>query len=148
MPLTSSAGGGWAEVRRDRQFLEHQEALTLRSGGIISDNERHAGTLFSLAATFLLTSLLFHEVSGSLLALAWGLEGLSLLGVGVAARERALRLEGLGVLLLCILKLFIYDLRNLEIVPRITLTFIGLGVILLGVSWIYTRFRDQVRRYL
>jgi uncharacterized membrane protein len=110
-------------------------------------SERHARTFFSLVATLLLTGLLFHEVSGSLLTLACGLEGLALLGVGILGRERILRLEGLGLLLLCILKLFIYDLRNLEMVYRI-LTFIALGVILLGVSWIYTRFHDQVRRYL
>jgi uncharacterized membrane protein len=38
-------------------------------------------------------------------------------------------------------------LRNLETLPRI-FSFIVLGLLLVGVSWIYTRFRDQVRRYL
>jgi uncharacterized membrane protein len=58
-----------------------------------------------------------------------------------------LRLAGLALLLGCIAKLFAYDLRSLETFFRI-LSFIGLGVILLAVSWIYTRFKEQLRRYL
>jgi uncharacterized membrane protein len=46
-----------------------------------------------------------------------------------------------------VLKLFLYDLRELETVNRI-LSFIVLGLILVGVSWMYTRFRDRVQRYL
>ena len=98
-------------------------------------------------AVALLSGLLFHEVSGSLLTVAWGIEGVALLAAGLTFRERVLRLEGLVLLLTCILKLFVYDLRNLETVYRI-LSFIALGVILLGVSWVYTRFRERLRQYL
>jgi uncharacterized membrane protein len=70
-----------------------------------------------------------------------------LLLAGFPLRERALRLQGLALLLLCILKLFIYDLRNPETLYRI-LSFITLGLILLGVSWVYTRFRDRLKAYL
>jgi uncharacterized membrane protein len=76
-----------------------------------------------------------------------GSGGLALLACGFALRERVLRLQGLAVLLICILKLFLYDLRNLETLPRI-LSFIALGAIMLGVSWIYTRFRDHVKKLL
>jgi uncharacterized membrane protein len=109
--------------------------------------ERHARAFYSLLATLLLTTLLFHEVSGSVLTVAWGLEGVSLLIAGFPLRDRILRLSGLALFLVCILKLFFYDLRQLDTPYRI-LSFIALGVILMGVSWIYTRFRDQVKRYL
>jgi uncharacterized membrane protein len=46
-----------------------------------------------------------------------------------------------------VLKLFLYDLRHLETLYRI-LSFIVLGVMLVSMSWIYTRFRDRLRRYL
>jgi len=46
-----------------------------------------------------------------------------------------------------VLKLFLYDLRQLETVNRI-LSFIVLGLILVGVSWMYTRFRGRIQRYL
>ncbi len=121
--------------------------LAAKNTASLTGVERHARPFFSLVAVLLLTGLLFHEVSGSLLTMAWGFEGLACLSTGFALRERILRLEGLGVLLLCILKLFLYDLRNLETVYRI-LTFVALGLILLAVSWIYTRFRIQIRRYL
>jgi uncharacterized membrane protein len=110
-------------------------------------SERHARTFFSILATLLLTATLYDKVSGSLLTVAWGGEGLLLLAIGFAARERLLRLQGLVVFFVCILKLFVYDLRNLETMYRI-LSFIALGLILLGVSWIYTRFREHIRRYL
>jgi len=41
----------------------------------------------------------------------------------------------------------VWDLRHLETLPRI-LSFFVLGLLLVGVSWIYTRFRDRVQRYL
>lgn len=76
-----------------------------------------------------------------------GVAALACLAAGFPSRERILRLEGFGLFTLCILKLFIYDLRNLETAYRI-LSFIALGAFLLGVSLIYTRFRTQIQRYL
>ena len=82
-----------------------------------------------------------------MLTVAWGVEGLALLGAGFPMRDRVWRLSGLGLLLVCILKLFVYDLRFLDTLPRI-LSFIVLGAILVAVSWIYTRFRERVERFL
>ena len=101
----------------------------------------------SLLGTILLTALLFDRVSGGMLTVAWGTQGLALLAAGFPLRDRGLRLSGLALLLVCILKLFVYDLRFLETLPRI-LSFIVLGLILVAVSWIYTRFRERVERFL
>jgi uncharacterized membrane protein len=62
-------------------------------------------------------------------------------------RDRFQRLSGLFLLLVCVLKLFLYDLRQLETINRI-LSFIALGAILVGVSFIYTRFKDRLKQYL
>jgi hypothetical protein len=102
---------------------------------------------FSLLATTLLTLLLYYRISGSLLTMACGIEGVILLVSGFPLRDRVLRISGLALLLACILKLFVWDLRHLDTLPRI-FSFIVLGVILLGVSWIYTRFREQVAKFL
>jgi len=67
--------------------------------------------------------------------------------VGLASRARVLRLSGLALLMACILKLFIYDLNELEALARI-LSFVVLGLILLGISWTYTRYREQIKRLL
>jgi uncharacterized membrane protein len=102
---------------------------------------------FSLLGILLTTLLLYYKASGSLLTVAWGIEGLATLGLGFPLRDRTLRISGLTLLFGCILKLFVWDLRHLDTFPRI-ISFIVLGLILLGVSWVYTRFRERVARYL
>ncbi len=101
---------------------------------------------FSLLASVLAAALLYYRVSGSLLTVAWGMEGVALLSSGFPLRDRVPRLSGLALLVFCILKLFVWDLRHLETLPRI-LSFLVLGMILVAVSWIYTRFRERVARY-
>ena len=79
--------------------------------------------------------------------MSWAIEGVALLIAGFPLRDRVLRLSGLSLFLVCILKLFLYDLRQLETFYRIV-SFIVLGLILVSVSWIYTRFRSRIERYL
>lgn len=109
--------------------------------------ERYARLFYSVMATVLLATLLFHEVSGSMLTVAWGLEGIALLIAGFPLSDRVLRISGLTLFLVCVLKLFLWDLRHLETLYRI-FSFIVLGLMLVSVSWIYTRFREQLQRYL
>jgi hypothetical protein len=114
---------------------------------LLSQRDSGRRLYFSLLATTLLTLLLYYRISGSLLTMACGIEGVILLASGFPLRDRVLRISGLALLLACILKLFVWDLRHLDTLPRIV-SFIVLGVILLGVSWIYTRFREQVAKFL
>jgi hypothetical protein len=106
-----------------------------------------ARPMFSCLATVLLTALLFYEVSGSLLTVAWGVQGIALLLAGFPLRERSLRLAGLALFFFCISKLFFYDLRALDTGYRI-LSFFVLGLLLMGASWVYTRFREQLKQLL
>ncbi len=121
--------------------------VLLRAGGIETNREQLAKPLFSVIGTVLITCLIFIEVQGRLLTVACGIEGVALLAIGFVLRERVFRLSGLSLFLFCIAKLFLYDLRELDTLSRI-LSFIVLGLMLLGASWIYTRFRDQIRRLL
>jgi hypothetical protein len=114
---------------------------------LVPERDSRRRLYFSLLATTLLTLLLYYRISGSLLTMACGTEGVILLASGFPLRDRVLRISGLALLLACILKLFVWDLRHLETLPRI-FSFIVLGVILLGVSWIYTRFRERVAKFL
>jgi hypothetical protein len=113
----------------------------------VSDSELSFRSLILMAATGLLTLLLIDEVRPTLVTLAWGLEGAALLALGFPFRERVLRLSGLALLLLCVLKLFAIDLNELEALARI-LSFVVLGLVLLAVSWAYTRYREQIRKLL
>jgi uncharacterized membrane protein len=101
----------------------------------------------SQLGTALWTLLLYYQVAGNVRTVAWGIEGVALLGSGFPLRDRVLRLSGLALLLGCILKLFLWDLRHLEMLARI-FSFLALGLFLVGVSWVYTRFRDRVAHYL
>ena len=114
---------------------------------LVSERASDRRLYFSLLATTLLTLLLYYRIQGSLLTMACGIQGVILLASGFPLRDRVLRISGLALLLACILKLFVWDLRHLETLPRI-FSFIVLGVILLGVSWIYTRFRERVAKFL
>jgi zinc transporter ZupT len=103
--------------------------------------------VFLLGATGLLAGEIVREVRPSLITLALGAQGLGSMVVGLTARERLLRLSGLALLLACILKLFVYDLRELEALARI-FSFVVLGLILLAISWAYTRYREQIKKFL
>jgi uncharacterized membrane protein len=109
-----------------------------------ADIERIARVALTAFATLSAALLVVDEMRASLVTLTWGLIGLGLLVVGFPARERVLRLAGLAMLALCVLKLFVYDLSELEALPRI-MSFVVLGLVLLGVSWVYTRVKGGVR---
>jgi uncharacterized membrane protein len=119
----------------------------LYAAQFLSARGSRARWYLSLLGTALWTLLLYYQVAGNVRTVAWGIEGVALLGSGFPLRDRALRLSGLALLLGCILKLFLWDLRHLETLARI-FSFLALGLFLVGVSWIYTRFRGRVERYL
>ena len=100
-----------------------------------------------LGATVLLSVQISRHLRPSMVTLALGAQGLASMLVGLLARTRVLRLCGLALLTACILKLFVYDLRELEALARI-LSFVVLGLILLAISWTYTRYREQIKRLL
>jgi hypothetical protein len=114
----------------------------LYAGQLLSERGSQARLYYSLLGTALTTLLPYYQVAGNLRTVVWGIEGMILLGAGFPLRERALRISGLTLLLGCILKLFVWDLRHLETLPRI-LSFLVLGLFLVGVSWAYTRFRER-----
>jgi uncharacterized membrane protein len=62
-------------------------------------------------------------------------------------KERSYRLSALGLLLLCVLKIVLRDVWGLAPRDRY-LTFIVLGLTLLAVSYLYTRYREVLRQYL
>jgi hypothetical protein len=81
---------------------------------IVSPRDGRQRLYFSLLATTLTTLLLYYRISGSMLTMACGIQGVILLASGFPLRDRVLRISGLALLLACILKLFVWDLRHLE----------------------------------
>lgn len=102
--------------------------------------------VFAVLAIVLLTALLYNRVEASALTEAWAFEGLPLVIIGFLRRDRLSRLSGLMLLAICVLKIFFYDLGNLDTLARI-FSFMILGLLLLGVSLIYARFYERLRPY-
>jgi hypothetical protein len=121
--------------------------ILLYAAALRSRLPARARDIASLFGTILVAAFLRSILRSSVMTVAWGAQGVVLLLAGFPLRERRLRLAGLGLLLICVGKLFLYDLRHLELPFRI-LSFVVLGVILIGVSFLYSRFRDRISRYL
>jgi uncharacterized membrane protein len=66
----------------------------------------------------------------------WLVFGIALLAVGFVLRSQPARLLALGVISLTIAKVFILDTASISGIYR-ALSVIGLGVVLLGIGWIY-----------
>ncbi|MAT38479.1 MAG: hypothetical protein CL946_02615 [Ectothiorhodospiraceae bacterium] len=77
------------------------------------------------------------------LSLVWLVFSIGLMVYGILRKRRVLRVLAFVLFGLSILKIFIYDLSELETLYRI-FSFIGLGVILLLVSYLYQRFKDMI----
>lgn len=69
----------------------------------------------------------------------WLLSAFGLFVAGIKLARQYIRYAGLGVMALVVLKVFISDMSDLEGLYRI-LSFVGLGVCLVGMGWLYTRF--------
>lgn len=69
---------------------------------------------------------------------AWLVFAIALLAVGFALRSQPARLLALGVIALTIAKVFIVDTASITGIYR-ALSVIGLGIVLLGIGWLYQR---------
>ncbi|WP_029351469.1 DUF2339 domain-containing protein [Bosea sp. 117] len=67
---------------------------------------------------------------------AWLAFGIALLVAGLVSRSRALRFASALIVMLTIAKVFLWDMADLEGVLR-ALSFIGLGLVLVGIGWLY-----------
>ena len=83
----------------------------------------------------------------------WNIVALALEGVMVVlgaffAKERSFRLAGLALLLLCVLKFFVWDLWRLEDPRAPWISFIGLGALIIVAGYLYSKNRKALRDYL
>lgn len=97
--------------------------------------------LVSLAVVTLGT---FPQTMGTIVL---ALEAILAVAAGLYLNRRPIRLGGIALFLFSIGKVFVYDLSELDTLPRI-FSFIVLGLLLIGASWAYTRYREQLQKYL
>jgi uncharacterized membrane protein len=102
----------------------------LLSVGVVDEFQRQVGDGTDL------TALQKRAQVG--LSILWAALGGASFAAGVARRIRQARIFGLGLLGLATAKVFIVDLSSLDASYRV-LSFIGLGLLLLGSSYLYQR---------
>jgi len=103
--------------------------------------------LFFFIPTILLTVLLSLEVRRGFLTATWGIEALIIFLIVLKMDERAYRWFSLLLFLLCVGRIIVHDVWNLDALGRI-ISFMGLGLTLLAVSFLYARHRELLRKVL
>jgi uncharacterized membrane protein len=103
--------------------------------------------LFFFVPTILLTVLLSLEVRRGYLTAAWGLEALIIFLIVLKMDERAYRWFSLLLFVLCVGRIIVHDVWNLDALGRI-ISFMGLGLTLLAVSFLYAKHRELLRKVL
>ncbi len=103
-------------------------------------NEKRA---YQMVVHFGFLAWLAHELlplenGQGLVSIAWGLYGAILLIAGLRRNLHALRLVGLGTLMLVVAKLFMVDLARLETIWRVLL-FVGFGGVFLALSYYFPK---------
>jgi len=73
----------------------------------------------------------------------WGLYSIILVSIGIIRRFRSIRIMAILLFAVTILKVFLFDLQQMEKIYRIVAS-IGLGVLLLVVSMMYQKYRARI----
>ena len=131
------AGAGRAEVAA-LLVAAHALTLLLITAEIEAVFQKRAwtGSLGAGGAGAATTADLARDVS---LSTAWAAYALGLVAAGIRQRYAPIRYLAIGVFAVTVAKVFLVDLARLDRIWRI-LSMIGLGVLLLGASYLYQRF--------
>ena len=89
--------------------------------------------------------LQFHIPDGNKLGLSilWGVYALGLIVIGIALNKQHLRIAAIVLLAVTLIKLFLYDVADLDTIPK-TILFVSLGILLLVVSFLYNKYKNII----
>ncbi len=77
------------------------------------------------------------------LSILWGIYSLLLIVYGIWKNKQYLRIGALVLFGVTLLKLFLYDISHLNTIAK-TIVFVSLGVILLIISFLYNKYKNQI----
>ena len=142
------AAQAWAFPLRRRL----RAAASKRAGGRKLDNAfgqlwQRPEQFYFFLPMILVTLLVLSEIPQGRVTIVWGIEAVAAFLFALVVGERSFRLAGLGLLLVCVARIVLLDVWRQERSDRFV-TFIILGVALLLVSYLYTRYSEAIRRYL
>ena len=127
------------------------QQISRRGGGLAAANTGYHRILAtaSVGLVWLVLSIEVDSIGpigqGFYLIISWTFLGLLVFAVGWFLRERIYRLLSLVVVASALVRLLAIEVWGLEPIARI-ITFILIGVVLLSLGFIYTRYQDKLRR--
>ena len=74
------------------------------------------------------------------LSILWGVYSLFLIGLGIWKKKTYLRIAGIGLFAITLVKLFFYDIASLNTISK-TIVFVSLGILLLIISFLYNKYK-------
>ncbi len=77
------------------------------------------------------------------LSVLWGVYALVLIVLGIAWNKKHLRIGAIVLLAVTLIKLFLYDIADLDTIPK-TILFITLGITMLVVSFLYNKYKSLI----
>ena len=124
------------------------QQLTRRKGGLAAEHLIYhlALSTSSVGLIWLVLSLEVDAIGqGFYLTASWTLLGALVFAAGWFLRERIYRLMSLALITAALARLLVVEVWTLESIGRI-ITFILIGVVLLSLGFVYTRYQDKLRR--
>jgi len=115
------------------------------------DMKLYMGLFVALATLWILSNELFHwlDFAGYTsadklgLSILWGVFSLILIIIGIWNKLKYLRISGIILFGITLLKLALYDIRGMDSLSK-TVVFILLGILLLIISFLYNKYRKII----
>lgn len=104
------------------------------------------GTVFILASCELVNLMGQIQIADATklgLSILWGIYALMLVIIGIAKNKKHLRISAFVLLGITLAKLFLYDIADLDTIPK-TILFVTLGITLLTVSFLYNKYKNLI----
>jgi uncharacterized membrane protein len=127
-----------------RQPHDEKTNWLVRAGRLL---DAHPEQVLFFVPLALFTAFLGVELRSGLVTLAWSLEAVVVFVFALWIGERSYRISAMGLLLLCVGKIFTVDIRRMVLRDK-AITFIALGALILVVSILYSKNREKVRQFL
>ena len=130
---------------RKIQNVYSQQSRAMKESLSAPSAQRSLDRKASVASQDTIRSL--RNKSSISLSIFWLIYSVILLIVGIFGKYKGVRIGGLALLMLAILKLFFVDLWSLGTLYRI-ISSISLGVVLLSISFVYQKHKDFIKQII
>ncbi len=118
-------------------------------------SRKYLSIAFDLGLSFVILVILSNELihwtdiykideSNKLgLSILWSLFAVTLIVIGIIKRKKHLRIFAISLFAVTLVKLFVYDIAELETIPK-TIAFVTTGILLLIASFLYNKYTKLI----